>query len=508
MPISNNRRMAKNAMMLYFRMLLTMGVTLYTSRVILQTLGVEDYGIYYLVAGFVTLLGFLQGAMASATQRFFSFELGKATHSNISNVFSMSMNIHIVIAIIVLILGETIGFWFLKNKLNIPSQRMLAAEWVYHLSLLSFLVTIVNVPYNALIIAYEKMSIYAWLGIVDVVLKLIIVFMLTWFGLDKLILYAVLSLLVVILIFISYYYFSKRNFPEANYKLYWDKSIFNSIFSYTGWSLWGSIAVIMSSQGVNVLLNIFFGPSVNASRAISMQVSAALKKFVQNIQIAINPQIIKSYASEDLEYMHQLVLYGAKYSYFILLFLSVPVIVNTDIILKVWLGQIPLYSNIFIQIILIKMLIDSISGPLITSAQATGKIKLYQSVVGGILLLEVPIAYLLLKAGASPPVVLVASIITAIMALIARIIILKTLTQIPVANFLKEVILRSIIVSIPVCLIAYLLLIEKSLELGFWLESTLVSIVIIISISVLGISKQEWMFLIRKIKTHPFLMKE
>ena len=353
--------MAKNAGMLYIRMLLTMAVTLYTSRVILQTLGVDDFGIYSVVAGFVTMLGFLNSAMSSATQRFLSFELGKPGDKDMRGIFSMSLNIHVLIAVFVLVLGETVGLWFVKTQMTIPADRMLAAEWVFHFALLSFMVTIVSVPYNALIIAHERMSVFAWVSIIDVTLKLLIVFMLSWFGMDKLILYAVLSLAVVFIVFMVYRSYCKFRFKESRFRLYWDKKLFNIMLSYTGWNLWGNIAAVMSGQGVNVLLNIFFGPTVNAARAIAMQVSGALNSFVQNLQVAVNPQIIKSYAEQDMDYMHRLVCYGAKYNFFVLLLLSLPVLNNTEIILSTWLSTVPENTVIFTKLIILTILIDSLS---------------------------------------------------------------------------------------------------------------------------------------------------
>lgn len=250
--------MAKNAGMLYFRMLLTMAVTLYTSRVILQTLGVEDFGIYNVVAGFVTMLGFLNSAMSSATQRFLAFELGKPGDKDMAGIFSMSLNIHILIALFVLILGETLGIWFVRTQLTIPIDRMVAAEWVFHLAVLSFMVSIISVPYNALIIANERMGIFALVSIIDVTLKLLIVFMLSWFGMDKLILYAILTLAVVFIIFMIYRSYCKVKFAESRFRLYWDKKLFHIMLSYTGWNLWGNVASVMSGQGVNVMLNIFW----------------------------------------------------------------------------------------------------------------------------------------------------------------------------------------------------------------------------------------------------------
>ncbi len=492
--------MAKNAGMLYFRMLLTMVVSLYTSRVILQTLGVEDFGIYNVVAGFVTMLGFLNSAMSSATQRFLAFELGKLDGKDVRGIFSMSLNIHALIALLVFVLGETIGLWFVKTQLTIPIDRIVAAQWVYHLALISFIINIMRVPYNALIIAHEQMKIFAWVSILDVILKLLIVFMLTWFGADKLILYGVLSLTVTFSIFIIYWLYCKYKYVESKFRLYWDKKLFNIMLSYTGWNLWGNIAVVMSGQGINVLLNIFFGPTVNAARAIAMQVSGALSSFVQNLQVAINPQIIKSYAVEDMNYMHRLVCYGAKYNFFLLFFLAMPVLINTDLILNVWLGSVPEYTSIFVKLIIVNILIDCVSAPLMTSAQASGKIKLYQTVVGGLLLLNLPLSYLVLEMGYEAYIVIYVGITLSIFAFTARLLIVKKLVSLPVIEYLKEVVGRGMLVTVTVVTLYYLLLEIVLKDSGFWWESTIISISVLCAVIVFGFSNLERNIISRQIK--------
>lgn len=492
--------MAKNAGMLYFRMLLTMAVTLYTSRVILQTLGVEDFGIYNVVAGFVTMLGFLNSAMTSATQRFLAFELGKPGDKDMAGIFSMSLNIHILIALFVLILGETLGIWFVRTQLTIPIDRMVAAEWVFHLAVLSFMVSIISVPYNALIIANERMGIFALVSIIDVTLKLLIVFMLSWFGMDKLILYAILTLAVVFIIFMIYRSYCKVKFAESRFRLYWDKKLFHIMLSYTGWNLWGNVASVMSGQGVNVMLNIFFGPSVNAARAIAMQVSGALNNFVQNLQVAINPQIIKSYAAEDMAYMHQLVCYGAKYNFFLLFLLSMPVLINTETVLQIWLDVVPEYTSMFIKLIIFNILIDCISAPLMTSAQATGNIKLYQAIVGGLLLFNLPLSYLVLKTGAEPYSVIYIGILVSVLALIARLIILKKLLFLPVKKFLKEVLGRAALITLSVSVLYYFLFEFLLIRKGFWWDSILISICVLFTIILLGFDRMERGFVISKLR--------
>lgn len=493
---SKYKRMAKNAGMLYIRMLLTMAVTLYTSRVVLHTLGVDDFGIYSVVAGFVTMLGFLNSAMSSATQRFLSFELGKSADKDVRGIFSMSLNIHVLIAVFVLVLGETVGLWFVKTQMTIPADRMLAAEWVFHFALLSFIVTIISVPYNALIIAHERMSVFAWVSIIDVLLKLMIVFMLNWFGMDKLVFYAVLSLAVVFIIFMVYRSYCKSRFAESRFRLYWDKQLFKVMLSFTGWSLWGNLSAVMTGQGVNVLLNIFFGPVANAATAIAMQVSGALNRFIINLQVAISPQIIKSYAVQDMGYMHKLVCNGAKYSFFVLLLLSVPILNNMNFVLSVWLGNVPEYTVAFTKLIILSTLIESLSRTFITSAQATGRIKMYQFVVGGILLLNVPVSYMLLKRGGAPEVVFYVTVALSVTALLARIKLASSLIHMKKSKYIFDTLVPVVSVSFFVFFAnSYIDVFFENTLSGFFLSTLTSSVLTLLVIFMVGLRKNEYIFL-------------
>ena len=413
----NTKLIAKNTMLLYFRMFLTLGVSLYTSRVVLNTLGVEDFGIYNVVGGVVMMFSFLNSSMASATQRFLSFELGKNDLIQLKKVFSMSVNIHVIIALAIFILAETIGLWFLNTKLVIPAERLYAANWVYQFSILSFMVTILSVPYNAIIIANERMKVYAYVSIIEVILKLIILYILVWFGFDKLKLYAILVFFVSAIIWLIYKTYCNSNFSESKYQYYWDKPLFSTLMNYAGWNLFGNLAVVTMVQGINIMLNLFFGPIVNAARGIAYQVNGAVNSFVINFQMAMNPQIVKSYASGDLKYMHKIIFQGAKYSFFLLFILSLPILLETELILKIWLKNVPEHTIIFTRLAIINVLIDSISGPLMTAAQATGNIKKYQAIVGGLLLLILPISYLFLIMGYPPEITLYISISISIIAL-------------------------------------------------------------------------------------------
>jgi O-antigen/teichoic acid export membrane protein len=316
----DSNRIAKNTIFLYFKMFLTMGVSLYTSRVVLNTLGVTDFGIYNVVGGVVMMFSFLNASMSSATHRFLSFELGKKDFVEFNKVFSTSLNIHAIIAFSILILAETIGLWFLNAHLNIPAERIGAASWVYQFSIFSLMVVILNVPYNATIIAHERMSAYAYISIIDVILQLIIVFILVCFGFDKLKLYAVLGFCASSISRILTKMYCKRNFYESKYRYFYDKSLYKTLLNYAGWNLFGNLAAVTFNQGINILLNIFFGPSINAARGIAYQVNGAVNGFVSNFQMAMSPQLVKSYAANERRYMHHLIIQGSNYSFFLFFF--------------------------------------------------------------------------------------------------------------------------------------------------------------------------------------------
>lgn len=499
MSSENNKRIAKNTGMLYIRMLLTMAVSLYTSRVVLNTLGIEDFGIYNVVGGVVMMFSFLNSSMSSATQRFLSFELGRKDYVQLKKVFSMSVNIHVIIAVTIFILAETIGLWFLNAKLVIPIERLGAANWVYQFSILSFMVTVLSVPYNATIIAHERMKVYAYVSIVEVILKLVIVFALVWLGFDKLKMYAILVFCVAAIIWIIYKTYCKRNFTETNYQFFWEKSLYKTLMNYAGWNLFGNVASVTMDQGVNILINIFFGPAVNAARGIAFQVKGAVNGFVSNFQMAMNPQIVKSYAADDIKYMHQIIFQGAKYSFFLLLTFSLPILLETEIILKLWLKIVPEYTVIFTRLVLINVLIDCISGPLMTAAQASGKIKRYQSVVGGFLLLILPISYLFLKLGFPPQATLYVSISISIIVLFARLWILQPLIQISTLKFLREVFFIAIVVTIIAIIMPLFIRLKMDQGLIRFLVVCVMSVCSTsISIYLFGLNSQERHFLVTR----------
>jgi O-antigen/teichoic acid export membrane protein len=481
-------------------MILTMLVSLYTSRVILNTLGVEDYGIYNVVGGVVSMFAFFNSAMSSATQRFLSYEIGKGDFEQLRKTFNATQIIHIGIAVLIFILAETVGLWFVKTYLVIPAERLEAAIWVYHFSVLSFMVSIIQVPYNATIIAHERMNVYAYVSIIEVTLKLLIVFMLTWITFDKLKLYGILYFCVVFIIAVIYRIYTRRNFQESRFEVVKDKKLYKTLISYSGWNLFGNIAGVAKGQGVNILLNIFFGPVVNAARGIAMQIQSAVNSFVSNFQMAVNPQIIKSYAADEKEYMTSLVIRSSKFSFYLLLLLSLPIIIEIDQILKLWLKTVPDYSSIFTILVLVIILIDCVSGPLMTAIQATGKIKVYQSVVGSLLILILPISYVLLKQGYSPEITFYVNIVISIIALFFRLYLVWKLLEFPVLRFLQEIVLKNIFIV--------LLSLSLPLFIRYFMEENLIRLIVIVFVTLiwnvtiifaLGLHKSEKAIVIRSI---------
>ena len=394
---SNNKRIAKNTIMLYIRMFISMLVGLYTSRVVLATLGVEDYGIYGVVGGVVGMMGFLNASMSGATSRFLTFELGKGDKERLAKTFSSALIVHIGIAIVVLIFAETVGLWFLCNKLNIPAERMQAAHWVYQLSILSAMFGITQVPYNAAIIAHEKMDVYAYVEILNVSLKLLIVYLLCIGNFDKLILYASLMLAVSILIMMVYRIYAIRHFPEAHFHWIWDKTYLRPLLSFSGWDLYGNACVIARQQGTNFLINIFYGVVFNAASGIATTVQGTISGLAFNIILAFRPQIIKQYAKGNVEDMSKLV--GNAVCFTTILFgcMSIPLILETHYIMKAWLGVIPEKSEIFCQILLIASFLGLLNNIWNTCIHATGKIKEISIFSGTFFLISLPIIYVVFQ---------------------------------------------------------------------------------------------------------------
>lgn len=497
---SSNTRIAKNTLALYFRMLLNMVVVFYTSRIVLDALGVEDYGIYNVVGGIVYLFTFLNTSMSSATQRFLTFEIGKKSDVNrMTKVFSTSLNIHVLISLAILILGETVGLYFLNAYMVIPHERIFAANWVYQCSVAACCVGIVALPFNAIIISYERMRVFAWISIFDVVLKLLIAYLLYLTAYDKLVVYSSLILLVSLITPLIYYSYCRKHFLECKFKLVKDKVLFKEMCNFAGWNLIGNLAYMGFTQGINILLNVFFGPVVNAARGVAVQVQGAVGQFSRNFQMAVNPQITKKYAAGDLKGMHTLLYRSSKFSFFLLLTISLPVILQTEKILNWWLVDVPDHTVNFFRIIICISMLDVFANPLNISAQATGKIKRYQLIEGGSLLLIVPVSYIVLCFFCIPELVFFVHLFIAAIVQVLRVLLLRRMICLQVRDYLRFVVFRIsavvMVIGLAIFIVDYLF---RSLFDNF-LACTFFSILIsTFSIFVLGLTSVEkqhaWQF--------------
>ena len=496
---SANKRIAKNTLVLYVRMLFTMGISLFTSRVILQTLGVEDYGISSVVGGVISMFTFINAAMVSSTQRYLNFELVRGDANQLRSVFSTSLQIHALIALAIIVLSETVGLWFLNEKLVIPEARMTAAMWVYQCSILSCAVSIMSTPYNAVIVAHEKMSAFAYISILDVSLKLLVVYLLVVLPFDKLIILAILNLLVQLFIRYIYTIYCHRHFPESYFQFRFNKTLFKEMFGFAGWSFWGNLAAILYTQGLNMMLNIFFGPIVNAARGIAVQVQSAVQQFVGGFQTALNPQITKNYASNILPQMHSLMFRSARFSFLLLFFLSLPVLMETNFILTLWLKTVPDDAVIFTQIMICISLIYTTANPCVIANQATGKVKIYQMVVGGILLLILPISYVVLKLGAPAYSVFIVHFCIESVAQISRMYMLRNLIHLPLWQYMKNIYIP--IVSTVAIAIILPLVVRLQFAEG-WLRFLAVGFTCVLSVGAssyfIGFTKQERVFFLDK----------
>lgn len=445
---ASNKRIAINTLLLYLRMLFIMLVELYTSRVVLNILGVVDYGIYNVVGGIVTMFTFLNGAMVISTQRYLSFELGRGNMDRLREVFTTSIHIHFIISIVIILLAETIGLWFLFEKMIIPEERMTAAFWVFQLSIVTMVISVMSVPYNSIIVAYEKMSAFAIISVFEVLLKLFVVFLLFLASFDKLIAYAALIACVQMLIRLIYTRYSRKHFEATKLLHKVNFPLLKEMGKFAGWNVLGNMAAMLFGTGLNMLLNVFFGPVVNAARGIAVQVESNLVKFSTNFLMAVNPQITKLYSQGNLSEMHTLLFRACKFTCFLLFALSLPILIETREILSIWLKIVPDYTVEFLRVLLPIMIIDGVARPLMTAAAATGDVKRYQIVIGGILLSIVPIAYVVLRLGGNPVSVYVVYLLVVVVSFVARLFIVRPMIKLSLLSFSKIVIFRSFVVCV------------------------------------------------------------
>ncbi|MDE6354865.1 MAG: lipopolysaccharide biosynthesis protein [Prevotella sp.] len=434
---------------------ITMLVQLYTSRIVLNALGVDDYGIYNVVGSFIVAFTFISGPLGTATQRFLSFELGKGCEGKLNTVFNLSFYIYIILSLALLAIIEISGIWFIEHKMVLPEERMEAAVFAFHLSVLSLMFSLLKTPFESLIVAHEKMVFYAYMSIVDVLLKLLNAFSLLYIVTDKLKLYASNQLIVSIIVFSIIVIYCRRSFKTVKIGKVWDKRIFNDLLNFSGWSLFGSVASMTANQGLNILLNMFYGVAVNAAMGIANQINASVNQFVANFQVAFRPQIVKYYAAGDIKQLNRLIINSSKYSYLLLFALVCPFCFNIDFILELWLKNPPEWAAEFTIFMLIYALLETLSAPMWMTVQATGKIRNYQLIISCLIFMNIILSYVFLKLGFSPTIVLVIKCCLDVTYLITRILFMKAKVQFPVCIYMKEVLLRICIITVASLLVMY-----------------------------------------------------
>lgn len=496
----NNKRIAKNTLLLYGRMFLMMAISLYTSRVILNALGVEDYGIYNVVGGVVLMFTILSGSLSAAISRFITFELGTGNIEKLKMVFSTSINVQLILILIITVLLETIGLWFLNYKMVIPAERITAANWVFQFSIITFAVNLWSVPYNAAIVAHERMSAFAYISIFEAVAKLIIAFVIMKNPIDRLVYYGLLLLIIGLIQRFLYTIYCKKHFEECSYKRIFDKNLTKEMLSFAGWNFFGAGSWQLMTQGVNLLLNLFFGVTVNAARGIANQVDNAIMQFVNNFTTALNPQITKSYASNNRDYMYSLMFRGAKFSYFLMLFFAIPIMCETDYIFQIWLGIVPDYAVSFARLALVVSMIHVLSNTMVTAMLATGDIKKYQLIVGGFGMLVFPLAWLFFYIGLPPETAYLSTVIIFTCQLICRLKLMREMVGMNPKDFLKEVLLKILLVTMCSATLPVLLTITLDDGLMRFLAVGTASVIgSVISMYFIGMNESERVFVLNAV---------
>lgn len=488
-----NNLIARNTAFLYVRMGVVMLITLYTSRVLLHALGVENYGVLNVVAGFVSMFSFLNASFVATIQRYYNYELGEKGIEGVYNVYTTSLFVQLILAMIVVALAETVGLWYVSNKLVIPPDRLNAALVLFHCSIASMFLVIVQAPYLSAILAFEKMNYYAIVGVIEVVLKLIIVILLRFFSSDKLTIYAILLFLVSVIIFLMNYVYAQKKLLKRKLNIIFHKDLFKSMISFTGWSVMGAFAQVMRNQGLNIILNLFFGPVVNAARGISFQIKGALNGFIANIATSVRPQLVSSYAAGNKSRSTTLMYSISKINFFMLLIMALPIALEIDVILRLWLGSVvPEYANIFSQLILLIALIDVLNGPISMILYASGKIGFYNIVTSIVGLLILPLSYFTLKMGYPPYSVYFLSLAISILVQASSILIMKQKIGLGVGLYMKLVLLPIVAViasSVPIPFLLRMTIQDETLRI---ITVSLSSIVcVLLSSYLLGLTKSE-----------------
>lgn len=507
MQQTNNQKLAKNTVFLYIRMIVVMLITFFTTRILLSTLGIEDFGIYNVVCGFVTMFSFLNTSMANGVQRFYSFAIGKNDPKSISKIFTLAAIIQLIIAIIIIVIVETVGIWYLYNKMNISANRVFAAFWVFQNALLSLFFVILTVPYNGAVMAYEKMNFYAIVSIIDAILKLVVVFILPYCGIDKLICYGLLISVISILDFLFNFFYCKRHFPQIKFVRHLDRDLLPSMISFSGWNIFGSLAHMGKIQGVNLVLNAFWGTVVNTAFGISAQISNAVSSLTAGFVTALRPQMIKSFAAGDLDYTMKLLYSASKLTFFLVLIIAVPIFEEISSILDFWLGvgKYPEMTIVFCKLTILTVLFDSFATPLSIIVHASGKMRTFQIVCSLVIISVVPLSYIVAKLWNDAAIVISIGLFTTILAQLVRLLLIKNIIKFSILSYCVKVFIPTTIVFLLSC-IAALLVNRITIEnLEFWgvlMKIGLNVIVCFIVIYIIGLSKTEKNLVKSFIKKH------
>ena len=503
---SNNKRIAKNTILLYFRMLLLLVVNFYVTRILLQQLGVEDFGLNNVVAGFVAMLGFINSSMTNSIQRFLNYQMGQGNAEGVKRYFEVSLTTQLILVGIMFFFFETIGLWFVNSKMVIPEGRKVAANVVYQSACACALIGLIRAPYNALIVAKEKMDFYAYVSILEAVLRVFIIFALSWFVVDKLSLYGILLMGITMVVFVCTIIYCKRINPNIGFRINYDKKIFKEVLSFSGWNLFGTLSGTVKSQGINVIMNLFFGVAINAARGVAFQVLSGVQQFVGNFQVAINPQIVQSYSANDRERYFKLTYLSSKISLYMMWILTLPILFCIDDVLAIWLGEenVPLLTDVFVIIILFTGLFDSLGSSLSVSLYATGNIKKYQIVVSSIKILVLPISYLLYTIGFAPAASMYVSLILAGFEQLMRVKIWCNLVEESPFVYVKKIVGPALLIILVSSFATY------TVSKLFYFNNHYLSIISIIIVSLFfslimiagfGLSSQERVSIVNLIKT-------
>ena len=498
----NNKRIAKNTLILYVRMLFTVGISFYSTRLILANLGVENYGIYNVIGGFVSMFYMVTATMTQAVGRFLTFDLGKGDISKLQKTFSTSVNILLLMSVVVVLLAETIGLWFVNNKLNIAADRMVAANWIYQFSVFSFVLEMISVPYGASVISHEKMGTFAFVTVAKVLLTFCVALLLAVSPIDKLIFYGLLLFIIELCIQLMYWIYCRKKFVECRYSLTIEKDKFKDMFGFAGWNFLTTCASMLSGQGVSILLNIHFGPVINAARGVASQINGTVGAFCRNFTTALNPQITKTYATEDFEYVKNLVCKGAKFSYLAFFIVALPCMIEVNFFLTVWLKDVPEYAGVFVQLTLLNSLVEVLLSSSETLNRATGKIRNFNIIVSTAQFVILVASYITLLFYENPILTVAMANVFYLLIFVPRILVNKPYVGITFSYYYKKVLHGIIIMSVISALLGILPILFMS---DGWLRlltvCTISTLSIIVTSAIFVLTQGERDMIITFIKT-------